>query len=229
MQVHTLQDESEPFQVSVREAREDSLVVLFAAGAGGDPERYATALDALLETRCKVVAPHFQRLLSSTLSETELTLRARRLQLALNAFAQPDEIVVGVGHSIGASILLALAGAHMWLRTGRHVPIETDGRLAKLALLAPPTGFFRAPGSLCSVRIPIEVWVGSLDDITPPSQSKWLAQEMRGWQVVNIHTINSAGHFSFMDKTPPNTIEPVHDKQTFLREYSSAICRFVRG
>lgn len=231
MKVHTLQDESELFQVSVGEAGENYLAVFFAAGAGGDPERYVTLLDAMLETRCKVVAPHFQRLLSSTLSEAELTLRARRmqLQLALNAFAQPDETIVGVGHSIGASILLALSGGRMWLRAGQHVPIEADGRLAKLALLAPPTGFFQAPSSLCSVRIPIDVWVGSADDITPPSESKWLARELQGRQAVNIHTINSAGHFSFMDKTPPNTIEPIQGRQAFLREYSSAICRFLHG
>lgn len=229
MQIHTLQDESGFFQVSVREAGELSTVVLFAAGAGGDPERYTTLLDALFESSCKVIAPHFQRLLSPVVTESELMLRARRLRLSLNAFAQPSATVVGVGHSIGASTLLALAGGHMWLRSGQRVHIETDGRLAKLALLAPPTGFFKAPNALCSVRVPILVWVGSADDITPPSQSEWLAREMQSWQAVNVLVTNSAGHFSFMDNAPPNIVEPLQNKKEFLREYSSEICNFVHG
>ena len=115
----------------------------------------------------------------------------------------------------------------MWLRTGQRVSVETDERLTKLALLAPPTGFFRAPSSLRTIQIPIEVWIGSVDDVTPPSQSEWLAQQLKNQQIVNIHMTQSAGHFSFMDKMPPNVIEPLQDKQAFLRQYSSAICRFA--
>src|SRR5690606_37068824 len=101
MQTHTLQDESGSFQVSVREAEKHSLAVLFAVGAGGDPERHVTLLDTLTEAGCMVIAPHFQRLTSLMPTEAELTLRARRLCLALRTFAQPDTTVVGVGHSIG--------------------------------------------------------------------------------------------------------------------------------
>ena len=150
MQTQTLQDGSESFEVSVHEAARISPVVLFAVGAGGKPERHATLLDALAKSGCTVVAPHFERLASPVPSEVDLTLRARRLSLALDAFVQPGTTAVGVGHSIGAATLVALAGAQMWLGPGRRVNIAPDGRLTRLALLAPPTGFFQAPEALDS-------------------------------------------------------------------------------
>jgi hypothetical protein len=114
MQTQTLQDGSESFEVSVHEAERISPVVLFAVGAGGKPERHATLLDALAKSGCTVVAPHFERLASPVPSEADLTLRARRLSLALDAFVQPGTTAAGVGHSIGAATLVALAGAHEW-------------------------------------------------------------------------------------------------------------------
>lgn len=229
MHTHTLQDASELFQVSVREAKGIAPVVLFAVGAGGNPERHVTLLDALVETGCTVIAPHFQRLTSLEPTEAELMLRAKRIFLALNAFVQPGATVAGVGHSIGAAILLALAGGQMWSRLGRRINIEADERLTRLALLAPPTGFFQAPGALGMVRVPVLVWVGSEDDITPPAQSEWLAQAMRSWQTVDVRITDGAGHFSFMDQLPPKAVEPLQNKPAFLREHSSEICRFVRG
>ena len=229
MQTQTLQDGSESFEVSVHEAARISPVVLFAVGAGGKPERHATLLDALAKSGCTVVAPHFERLASPVPSEVDLTLRARRLSLALDAFVQPGTTPVGVGHSIGAATLVALAGAQMWLGPGRRVNIAPDGRLTRLALLAPPTGFFQAPEALDAVRVPILAWAGSEDGITPPAQTEWLAHAMSGWQTVDVRVTAGAGHFSFMDLPPPQTTEPLPNKQAFLREYSSEVCRFLVG
>jgi len=151
------------------------------------------------------------------------------LSLALDAFVQPGATAAGVGHSIGAATLVALAGAQMWLGPGRRVNIAPDGRLTRLALLAPPTGFFQAPGALDAVRVPILAWVGSEDGITPPAQTEWLAHAMRDWQTVDVRLTAGAGHFSFMDLPPPHTTEPLPNKQAFLREYSSVVCKFVVG
>ena len=229
MQTQTLQDGSESFEVSVHEAARISPVVLFAVVAGAMPERHATLLDALAKSGCTVVAPHFERLASPVPSEVDLTLRARRLSLALDAFVQPGTTAVGVGHSIGAATLVALAGAQMWLGPGRRVNIAPDGRLTRLALLAPPTGFFQAPEALDAVRVPILAWAGSEDGITPPAQTEWLAHAMSGWQTVDVRVTAGAGHFSFMDLPPPQTTEPLPNKQAFLREYSSEVCRFLVG
>ena len=227
MLTQTLRDGAETFKVLVHEAATNSSVVLFAVGAGGQPERHATLLDALAESGCMVVAPRFERLASPVPSEEELTLRARRLSLALDAFAQPAAKAVGVGHSIGAATLLALAGAQMWLGPGRRVNIALDSRITRLALLASPTGFFQAPGALAAVWVPILAWVGSEDGITPPAQTEWLAHAIRDRQTVDVRITDGAGHFSFMDEPPPQTTEPLPDKQTFLREHSSEVCKFV--
>jgi predicted dienelactone hydrolase len=117
----------------------------------------------------------------------------------------------------------------MWLGPGRRVNIAPDGRLTRLALLAPPTGFFQAPEALDAVRVPILAWAGSEDGITPPAQTEWLAHAMSGWQTVDVRVTAGAGHFSFMDLPPPQTTEPLPNKQAFLREYSSEVCRFLVG
>ena len=229
MQTHTLQDETDSFKISVHKAARNSPAVLFAVGSGGQPERHATLLETLVESGCTVIAPHFERLSSPFPGEAEITLRARRLSLALDSFLQPGATAAGVGHSIGATTLVALAGGQMWLGPGQRVNIARDSRLTRLALLAPPTGFFQAPGALNAVRVPILAWVGSRDDITPPAQIEWLMQAMRDWQAVDVRITEGAGHFSFMDLPPPQTTEPLPNKQAFLREYSNEICRFVIG
>jgi len=229
MLTQTLQDGGSSFEVSERKAAPGSPVVLFSVGSGGQPQRLSTLLDALIESGCTVIAPHFERLASTAPTEEELTLRARRLTLALDAFAEPSARVIGVGHSIGAATLIAMAGAQLRLGPGRRVGIAPDRRLARLALLAPPTGFFQAPAALDNVQIPVLAWVGSADSITPPAQTEWLARAMHDWNVVDVRITEGAGHFSFMDVPPPHTTEPLSDKQGFLREYSSEICKFARA
>lgn len=227
MLTQKLQDNGDSFEVSVRKAATGAPVILFSVGSGGQPQRLSTLLGALIECGCTVVAPHFERLASTTPTQEELVLRARRLTLALDAFVEPSARVVGVGHSIGAAILVAMAGAQLWLGPGRRVSIAPDGRLSRLALLAPPTGFFQAPAALDAVRIPVLAWVGSADSITPPAQTEWLARAMRDWSVVDVRITEGAGHFSFMDVPPPHTTEPLPNKLAFLQEYSSEICKFV--
>lgn len=227
MLTQTLQDDRGPFEVSVRKAATGSPVVLFSSGLGGQPERFSTLLNALAESGCTVVAPQFERLASTTPTEQELTVRARRLTLALDSFIESPASAFGVGHSIGAAILVAMAGAQLWLGPGRRVSIAPDRRLARLALLAPPTGFFQAPHALDAVRASVLAWVGSADSITPPAQTEWLARAMHDWNVVDVRITESAGHFSFMDAPPPLTTEPHPNKQSFLREYSKEICKFV--
>lgn len=229
MQTQKLQDGAESFEVSVFEATSVSQVVLFAVGSGGDPARHSSLLGSLAKSGFTVVAPHFERLTSPMPNETDLILRARRLSLALDAFAQPGAKVAGAGHSIGAATLIALAGAQMWLGPDRRVNISPDGRLTRLALLAPPTGFFQAPGALDAVRVPILAWVGSEDSITPPDQTEWLAHAMSDSQAVDVRITEGAGHFSFMDQPPPHATEPLPNKQAFLREHSSEVCKFVAG
>jgi len=227
MQIHTLQDGADSFKVSVQPGAKSASTVLFAAGAGGQPERYATLLSALANTGCTVIAPHFERLTTPEPSETELSMRGRRLSLALDTLAPLGTSAMGVGHSIGAATLVTLAGAQMWLRSGQPVNMVRNSRLTRLALLATPTGFFQAPGAIESFNIPILAWVGSQDHVTPPAQTEWLADAMKARQTVDLRVTEGAGHFSFMDLLPPQAMEPLPDKQAFLREFSSEVCNFL--
>ena len=176
MQTKILQDGTESFKVMVHKATINSPVVLFAVGAGGQPERYTTLVNTLAGCGCMIVAPRFERLASPAPREEELTLRARRLSLALDAFVQPGITVAGVGHSIGAATLIALAGAQMWLGPGRCVNnISPDSRLTLIALLAPLTGFFQAPGHLirCGFQF-LHGWARRITSLLLPKLKGWL-------------------------------------------------------
>ncbi len=224
----SLKDGDEAFPVTLLEPAAASRAVLFSVGGGGDPERHLPLLSALAARGCTVVAPHFARLASPIPTDVELELRARRLHLALAAVA-PELPAAGVGHSIGAAMLLALAGAEMWTLSGRRVAVAPARRIERLVLLAPATGFFRAPGALEAVAAPILAWAGSEDAITPPAHAELLARALGGRIHVDVRIANGAGHFSFMNVPPPSTSEPLANRDAFLADVTTEICRFVAG
>jgi pimeloyl-ACP methyl ester carboxylesterase len=223
--VLSLQDEGSPFDLTRLDAAEPSRVVLFAVGGGGDPRRHLPLLEGLAGRGCTVVAPHFERLVSPVATEAHMLLRARRLRLCLDSVALPELPVVGVGHSLGATTLLALAGATGWTLAGERLAIARDARLARLALFAPATGFFRAPGALDDLRATILAWVGTDDTITPPAQAELL--KAAGRARVEIRLVEGAGHFSFMNLPPPHASDRVADREAFLARLASEVGRFA--
>ncbi len=110
--------------------------------------------------------------------------------------------VVGIGHSIGATMLLALAGGDLWLRPppGESPSPLVVARLpfAQLLLLAPPTGYFPQP---FSANAPVSVWVGANDTLTPPAQAERLAELLA--PPADVHVVPGADHFSFLHVAPP--------------------------
>jgi predicted dienelactone hydrolase len=227
MKTERLKDDAESFNVSVHLGDKNAPVVLFAVGSGGQPERYSTLLAALIDKGYTVIAPHFARLTSPFPTEEDLTMRARRLLLALHAFSQPNALVTGVGHSIGATLLIALAGGQLWLGPNYKVAMPVAANIQRIALLAPPTGFFQAPNALNNVTVPVLLWVGSKDNITPPAQSEWLAQSLPNSALVDLRITENAGHFSFMNLAPPKVIEPLHNKLGFIKSYTNTVANFV--
>jgi len=105
----TLVDDGIVFETLLISAARPARLVLFAAGSGGNPERYLPLLTSLVENDCTVIAPYFERLMSPSPSSSDLLLRARRLKVALDHIPDPDLPVVGIGHSIGATLFLNLA------------------------------------------------------------------------------------------------------------------------
>ncbi len=228
-----LSDAEGAFDVTVVEAvapsvrRGPSRVVVFSVGAGGAPDRHLPLLQALAERGCTVVAPHFARLVSLMVTEGDLVLRARRVRLALESVARPDALVVGVGHSIGATTLLALAGAELWMAPGRSLSIAPRPRLDRLALFTPATDFFRAVGALAAVRTPIVAWAGTSDPITPPRHAELLRLAIDPRVPVDVRVVDGAGHFSFMNTPPPNTTEPLAGREAFLAQLTRDVCAFA--
>ncbi len=162
----------------------------------GNPERHLPLLTSLVACGCTVVAPHFEPMVSLSSSAEDLLLRARRLRLSLNAVAGPEASVAGGGHSIGSTILLALAGATVWMRSGEPLEIAPDGRFDRLALTAPATGFFQAPGALDNLHTPVLVWVGTRDGITPPTHGQLLRDATVARVSVDLRVVTHAGHLS---------------------------------
>ncbi|MGW4212265.1 alpha/beta hydrolase family protein [Lentzea sp. NPDC004789] len=195
-------------------------VVLFAAGGGGDPERHRPLLDALADRGLPVVAPRFDRLLPHAATE-ELLVRPRGLAEALG---DTDAEVVVIGHSIGAWAALCLAGAVPWGRDGRPIEVPREPRIARLVLLAPAAGWFAAPRALDGVGVPMLVFAGSADVVTPVSQAELL---LGAPGPVDLRVVPGAGHFSFMHTLPPGVAEESgFDRAGFLAEMVEATVEF---
>ena len=222
-------DETGPFVVTRLEVAEPRGTVLFAVGAGGNPERHLPLLSALSDRGFTVVAPHFERITPASVTADDLLLRVRRLRQALDIVAPPDAAVVGVGHSIGATMLVALAGGQVWMGPGHRLSIDRDERLVKLALLTPTTGFFQAPGALDDVRVRILAWAGAKDTITPPAHAELLKRALKDRAPVEVRIEQDAGHFSFMHVPPPSVIESLADRDEFLARLTAEVIKFAEA
>ena len=203
-------------------------IVLFAAGRGGDPMRHLPFLTALGNDQNTVIAPHFRMLKSAVPEKAELDERIEILAAAL-AYNAPEGLpLVGIGHSIGAVALLAMAGGRGETLASDQFVSEAPIQFRRLALLAPPTGFFRRPDALHDVVTTIKVWVGAKDTITPPDQALFLQSALRGQVTVNVQIDEDAGHFTYMNELPPGIVDTHPDRSTFLGSLSEEIAKFIR-
>ncbi|NEX62375.1 alpha/beta hydrolase [Noviherbaspirillum galbum] len=218
-------DRDGSFSVSVLTASKSSRVVLFAAGAGGNPRRHMPLLQTLADHGFTVVAPHFERVAGHAISEADLSLRIRRLALALDYAAGTGHPVDGIGHSIGAAMLIGLSGGQMWMRHGEKLDIAAGQRIERLVLFTPATDFFRAPGALDGVHAPMQVWAGELDDVTPPSQTLFLKNALG--DLVDARVVPGAGHFSFMNELPPHVTDSLENREAFLDHLARETRRFL--
>lgn len=211
-ETRTLGEGDDAFSVEVYLPPHPARTVVFASGRGGSPHRHSTLLNRLAAGGLGVIAPHFDMITSPMAGEDDLRTRIDRLERAIAAFAPTDLPLIGAGHSIGASLLLVLAGATTWTfsRQAVSAPARTDFR--HLALFAPPTQFFRGPGALDGVDVPVTVWAGMRDDVTPPDQALFLKDAIGA----EVRLVEGAGHFTFMDDLPPRVSDSHPDRPSFL-------------
>jgi len=223
-----IRDGAEAFNVTVIEAEQTSKrVVLFAVGRGGNPSRHLPLLRSVAALGCTVIAPHFDMLNSLMPSKDELDGRVRRLAASAAEYCKADLPIVGIGHSIGTVALLALAGGEAQTLAGDMVISGPKLKFDRLALFAPPTDFFRRPGALKSVRVPIRIWVGARDSITPPAQARFLMEVLALQGPIEICLDKEAGHFSYMDELPPNVTDSHPNRGKFLASLADDVGQFV--
>lgn len=223
----TLKSRNATFEAILLKAANPSQTVLFATGSGGDPERHLPLLNSLVEQNCTVIAPYFERITSHMPGVEELLLRVELLLTAVDFIRDLNLPMVGVGHSIGATLLIALAGGQLWMNVGQKLSINTDVSLTKLVLFTPPTGFFQHPNALDTIKIPVQVWSGTLDTITPPRQIEILKDRLPKGVTIDFRVVDGAGHFSFMNNLPPNVSDPIKKRDEFLRDLAAEVCRFL--
>ena len=222
-----IEDAGEPFEVTFIDVPEPRASVLFGVGAGGDPHRHLPLLMTLAEQGCSVATPHFERMKSLVPTVAELESRARRHQLAFNEIARPGIPAAGVGHSIGAAMMVMLAGGVAWTMPGQPACVPADDRLQRLALMAPAADFFRGPGALDEVRASICAWVGAKDSMTPPDGAYAMKSRLDGRADMDLRLIADAGHFSYMNVPPPHATETLPDRDAFLRQLADDVGDFV--
>ena len=202
-------------------------IALFAVGRGGNPARHYHLLQTLAQRGFTVIAPHFEMLASTIPTKTELDMRIRRLEASIDSCACSNLPIIGVGHSIGATALLALQGAEGETFDGQPLITGSTQRLERLALLAPPTDFFRRPGALDRIKTPMKIWAGARDTVTPPAHSRFLMDALAFQACVAVQVDPDAGHFTYMDEPPPNVPEPHPDRSTFLAGLADEITAFL--
>ncbi|MCK7554064.1 hypothetical protein MKQ70_03185 [Chitinophaga sedimenti] len=155
----SLTHDSSSFNALYFNAEGASRAILFAVGSGGNPERHLPLLQHLHERGMTVIAPYFERLVTSGPDAGMLLDRAARLRAAFRHVHKLQ--VAGIGHSIGATLLLAMAGGNMFTAPGAPLPVVPDTPMDKLVLFAPPRGILMRPEHWIRSSVPCRYGPGN--------------------------------------------------------------------
>lgn len=107
----------------------------------------------------------------------------------------------------------------------------TDSRIRAAVLAAPGLGFTFAEGGLSNVSVPVQLWVGEKDDVTPYASNGAIVKGELGAHVEE-HSVPGAGHLSFLAPCrllrPPALCrdEDGFDRAEFHRRMNAAVLDF---
>jgi predicted dienelactone hydrolase len=148
-----------------------------------------------------------------------------------------DKIAV-IGHSFGGYTALALAGGNPSTREGVPIEVQHDTRVKAIVLMAPAAGWFFGEGALDSVQIPVSLWMGELDHITPRQwSSEIVLNGIPDKSKIENHVVPLGGHFSFLTpfpesmkspNFPPSTDPAGFDREEFHKRFPSQIEEFLQ-
>lgn len=236
-------------------------LVLISHGSGGSPVTHRD-LACHLASRGFVVGvpehPLNNRTDNSRAESLELLAdRPHHLRLVADWFFQshlaghlaPEGYAV-IGHSLGGYTALAAAGGvpsslphEVPERRARIIPVTPDARVRAVVLLAPATPWFRLPGALSAVRVPI-LMVASYHDQQAPYfyLCQLVLDGVPDPRQVDYRLVEQAGHYSFLSPWPdalkspailPSQDPPGFDRPAFLAQLyvdvSSFLDRHCRG
>jgi predicted dienelactone hydrolase len=196
-------------------------VVLISHGNSGSPWVHRGLALHLVRAGFVVVLPeHLGNSRSdNSLAGTVANLRnrPRHVKLALDAVEGALGVATGavavIGHSIGAYTALAVAGgrptsfAHEGAPPG-PVEVVHDPRVRALVLLAPAAMWYRDPGALDGVTVPIMARAGELDGAAPPAHAELVVRGLPDGANVDYRLVAGAGHFSFQSPFPAAMVRP---------------------
>jgi predicted dienelactone hydrolase len=141
-----------------------------------------------------------------------------------------------LGHSLGGSAALALAGAQPWSRHRTRIPVQADSRFQAAVLMAPATDYYRAPGALENIAIPLLVLAGDQDDMTPADAIQETLRRLPDPVARKFVIVPGAGHYSFLSPFPETLRRPGFapaedpagfDREQFHRELPAIIESFL--
>jgi alpha-beta hydrolase superfamily lysophospholipase len=229
IKTHILNGKNGELKTLVGQVNNAKCNVLIAPGSGGDPSRHQKLMEFLVRNGCHVASPFFERIITPRPSLDQLKFRTDGLHAAAKACFDTNLPLIGIGHSIGATLLLGLAGGQMWMDANNRVDCTVEMKFHKLILMAPAAGYFQAPDALEKVVTPIQLWVGLKDQITPKTQVAIIEDRMSGKKLVDFRIIENANHFSFMDELPPTVQDTVENRQLFLDSVYSEIWSYLNS
>ena len=232
-------------------------LILISHGSGGSPLVYRSLAMHLVQQGFVVACPEHPHNNRNN-NDWEGTLhnlehRPRHLKLALDtAFgyrnlavnlarcAALNQVVI-IGHSMGGYSALALAGGSPHTKNqqptiaAQFVAVEPDPRVAALALLAPASVWFAAPGNINKVTA-ATLMVGGAKDTQGP---EWQLTALQGLFAPGVlrerHQEPEAGHYSFLSPFPASMVQPGFapaedppgfDRPAFLERLNQRISNF---
>jgi len=203
-------------------------LVVISHGGGGTPYVYRDLAKYLAKRGFVVAIPEhpFNNRRDNSKEGTieNLTNRPRHLRTVIDwmfkqepyASALKPNTVGVVGHSMGGFTALAVAGAVPTClpheapdRQPHAIKVEREPRVRALVLFAPASVWYRVKGAFDDVDLPILMYVGEKDFITPYGiHGRLVLEGVRDRSKIDYRMVKNGGHFAFLTPFPPEMTNP---------------------